>query len=87
MMSQLSMVSYVRLFSCMHIRQFAPFFPSICTTFDHDTTAALLITMCSPVLALKTEPATVHSEFLLWPRSLVWLEEYLFTERGNLLTE
>ena len=34
---------------------------------------------------VETEPATVqpvHSEFLLWPRSLVWLEEYLFTERG-----
>ena len=39
---------------------------------------------------VETEPATVqpvHSEFLLWPQSLVWLEEDLFVERGNLLIE
>ena len=39
---------------------------------------------------VETEPAAVqpvHSEFLLWSTGLVWLEEYLFTERGNLLIE
>ena len=40
--------------------------------------------------ALVTVPASVqpvHSDFLLWPRSLVWLEEDLFTECCNLLIE
>ena len=35
---------------------------------------------------VENETATVqpvHSEFLLWPRSLVRLEEDLFAERGN----
>ena len=42
----------------------------------HDT-AALLLTMCSPALVLKHSQPTVqpvHSEFLLWPRRLVWFE-------------
>ena len=39
---------------------------------------------------VETEPATVqpvHSEFLLWSRGLVWLEQDLFTECCNLLIE
>ena len=43
----------------------------------HATTDALLLTMCSPVPVVETEPATVHpvhSEFLLWSGSLVWLD-------------
>ena len=53
-------------------------------------TAALLLTMCSPVLVLKNEPATVHpvhNEFLLWSSNLVWLEQDLLTERCDLLIE
>ena len=55
-----------------------------------DTAAALLLTMCSPVLVWKIEPATVqpvHSVFLQWSRGLVWLELVLFIECCNLLIE
>ena len=37
---------------------------------------------------VETEPASVHpvhSEFLLWSSSLVWLEQDLLTERSDLL--
>ena len=39
---------------------------------------------------VESEPATVrplHNEFLLWSGGLVWCEEYLFAERGDLMFE